>query len=279
MPTSSIVDPLQMLDVANMADVAAGGQDAASPRAGRYAQMNPVIVVVEDDAQIRRVVDGYLQQAGYEVSTALDGPSGLAMIQQLQPDLIILDIMLPEMDGLEIVRRLRGSNIPALSSVYIIMLTARIEETDRVIGLELGADDYVIKPFSPRELVARVRSALRRLVVQTSDELEGEIHAGNLVMDPIYRTAMLDGAVVDLTATEFDLLSHLMRSPGRPFSRSQLLDITQPDPVGDDAAYERTIDAHIKNIRHKLGDAGRHSQFIETVHGVGYRFVRQDSRS
>ncbi len=128
--------------------------------------MTPLIVVVEDDAQIRRVVEGYLQQDGYRVFTATDGPSALALIQREQPTLIILDIMLPDMDGLEIARRLRASDHPAVAGVYIIMLTARVDETDRVIGLELGADDYVTKPFSPRELVARVRSALRRLDTQ-----------------------------------------------------------------------------------------------------------------
>ena len=184
--------------------------------------------------------------------------------------------MLPGMDGLEIARRLRASDNPAVAGVYIIMLTARVDETDRIIGLELGADDYVTKPFSPRELMARVRSALRRLDTQRSNADADQLEAGELTLDPIYRSVTLNGVAVDLTATEFDLLSHLMRHPGRPFSRSHLLDITQPDPMGDNAAYERTIDAHVKNIRHKLGDAGRQSRFIETVHGVGYRFVPQE---
>jgi len=187
---------------------------------------------------------------------------------------VVLDLMLPGLDGLEIARRLRASADPALANVYLLMLTARVEETDRVVGLELGADDYMTKPFSPRELVARVRSALRRY-----DALAAQVHpaqllqAGELRLDPAYRTVSLGDERLDLTATEFDLLHHLMVNPGRPFSRGDLLDITQPDAAGDVSAYERTIDAHIKNLRQKLGDSGRHSRFIETVHGVGYRFV------
>lgn len=239
--------------------------------------MPPLIAVIEDDAQIRRVVEGYLQRAGYRVHTALDGPAGLAFVQRERPDLVILDIMLPGIDGLEVARRLRRSDDPAVAGVYIILLTARVEETDRVVGLELGADDYVTKPFSPRELTARVRAALRRLADSGAHAASTRVEAGALILDPTYRTATLNGQVVELTATEFDLLEYLMRHPGRPFTRSQLLDVTQPDARGDAAAYERTIDAHIKNIRKKLDDSGRHSRYIETVHGVGYRFILQES--
>ncbi len=235
--------------------------------------MSITILVIEDDAQIRRVVEGYLKQAGYHVLTAADGIAGLALAQQAKPHLLILDLMLPGLDGLEIARRLRAHSDPGVAGVYIIMLTARVEETDRVVGLELGADDYVTKPFSPRELVARVRAALRRLeTVPNASEIQ-VLQAGALRLDPSYRTVLLDGKTIDLTSTEFDLIHHFMLHPGRPFSRSDLLDVTQPDAAGDISAYERTIDVHVKNLRQKLGAGGRHSRFIETVHGIGYRFV------
>ncbi len=235
--------------------------------------MTTTIAIIEDDLQIRRVVEGYLTQAGYRVLTAGDGVTGLALVQQEKPALLVLDLMLPGMDGLEICRRLRSSTDPTLANTYIIMLTARVEETDRVVGLELGADDYVTKPFSPRELVARIRAALRRLGAPEQMGSTQVLQAGELRLDPVYRTVTLAGQPVDLTATEFELLHHFMRHPGRPFTRAQLLDVTQDDAVGDVSAYQRTIDVHVKNIRHKLGDSGRNSRFIETVHGVGYRFV------
>ena len=234
--------------------------------------MTPTILVIEDDRHIRTVVEGYLQQAGYRVLSAADGVTGLALAQQEKPTLLILDLMLPGLDGLEIVRRLRNSDDPALTNMYIMMLTARVEEVDRVVGLELGADDYVTKPFSPRELVARVRSALRRLTPQPDSARGQVLQVDNLRLDPTYHTVTLDDKPVELTSTEFDLLHFLMRQPGRPFTRDELLNVTQDDAVGDTSAYERTIDAHIKNIRQKLGDSGRHSHFIETVHRVGYRF-------
>jgi len=235
--------------------------------------MNETILVIEDDHQIRRVVEGYLQQAGYRVLTAADGLTGLRLAQQEKPMLLVLDLMLPGMDGWEITRRLRSSSDPALAQIYILMLTARVEETERVVGLELGADDYVTKPFSPRELVARVRSAIRRLETQAEHAPVQVIAVGVLRLDPTYRTVTLGGETVDLTSTEFDLLHYFMRHPDRPFTRAELLVVTQEDIFGDASAYERTIDAHVKNLRQKLGGAGRHSRFIETVHGVGYRFV------
>ena len=235
--------------------------------------MNTTILIIEDDAQIRRVVEGYLQQAGYHVLTAADGITGLALAQQQKPALLILDLMVPGLDGLEIARRLRANSDPGVAGVYIIMLTARVDETDRVVGLELGADDYVTKPFSPRELVARVRAALRRLETSHNGSEIQVLQTGALRLDPHYRTLILDGKVIELTSTEFDLLHHFMLHPGRPFNRSELLDVTQPDALGDIAAYERTIDVHVKNLRQKLGTTGRHSRFIETVHGIGYRFA------
>jgi len=235
--------------------------------------MNETILIIEDDHQIRRIVEGYLQQAGYRVLTAAEGITGLRLAQQEKPMLLVLDLMLPGMDGWEITRRLRSSSDPALAQIYILMLTARVEETERVVGLELGADDYVTKPFSPRELVARVRSAIRRLETQAEQASAQVIAAGALRLDPTYRTVMLGSETVELTSTEFDLLHYFMRHPDRPFTRTELLVVTQEDVFGDASAYERTIDAHVKNLRQKLGGAGRHSRFIETVHGVGYRFV------
>lgn len=240
--------------------------------------MSITVAIIEDDPQIRRVVEGYLQQASYRVVTAADGVTGLALLQQTRPHLLVLDLMLPGLDGLEITRRLRTSADPALAGMYVIMLTARVEETDRVVGLELGADDYVTKPFSPRELVARVRAALRRLESQESATRAQVLSAGPLRLDPTYRTVTFAGTLVELTVTEFDLLHYLMLHPGRPFSRAELLDVTQPDATGDVSAYERTIDVHIKNLRQKLGESGRHSRLIETIHGVGYRFAQVEDR-
>lgn len=231
------------------------------------------ILVIEDDRQIRKVVEGYLQQTGYQVQTAADGTSGLALAQQEKPSLLVLDLMLPGLDGWEIVRRLRANRDPRVAGMYIIMLTARVEESERVIGLELGADDYVTKPFSPRELVARVHSALRRLETQSATLISQVIQVEELRLDPGCRVVTLDGASVAVTSTEFDLLHYLMLHPNRPFRRDQLLDVIQGDIREDLMAYERTVDSHIKNLRHKLGSSGRHSRFIETVHGLGYRFV------
>ena len=228
------------------------------------------ILVIEDDRQIRRVVQGYLEQAGYRVLVARDGETGLALALTEKPALIVLDLMLPGLDGWEITRRLRDSSDPAVAHVHIIMLTARVEEADRVNGLRLGADDYVVKPFSPRELTARVQAALRRLERLPMAAAAQSLTSGGLRLDPTYRTVTLDGAEVTLTAVEFDLLHALMRHPARPFTRDELLDAMQIDNGA--SAYDRTIDVHIKNLRQKLGGSGRHSRFIETLHGVGYRF-------
>lgn len=235
--------------------------------------MTTTIAVIEDDRQIRKVVESYLHQAGYCVLTAADGLSGLALTQHEKPALLVLDLMLPGLDGWEIARRLRASNDPAIVGIYIIILTARVEESERVAGLERGADDYITKPFSPRELVARVRSALRRLELQTDTPTAQVLQVEELRLDPGLRQVTLGEELVDLTSTEFDLLHHLMRHPNRPFSRDQLLDVMQGEGSADLIAYERTVDAHIKNLRQKLGGSGRHSRFIETVHGIGYRFV------
>lgn len=235
------------------------------------------IAIIEDDQQIRRVLEGYLQQAGYRVVSAGDGVAGLALVEREKPSLLVLDLMLPGVDGWEITRRLRANPDPILANLYILMLTARVEEADRIVGLEMGADDYVIKPFSPREVVARIRAAMRRL--ESAAPPPQILNLYDLRLDPVYRTVTLAEQPVDLTSTEFDLLYYFMQNPGRPFSRADLLDVTQHDAVGDISGYERTIDVHIKNIRQKLGDAGRHSRFIETVHGVGYRLVPEGKRS
>ncbi len=231
------------------------------------------LLVIEDDRQIRRVVQSYLEKAGYQVLAATDGTAGLALAQHEKPALIILDLMLPGLDGWEITRRLRRSADPAVATVHIIMLTARVDEADRVQGFMLGADDYVVKPFSPRELVARVQAALRRLRRLPGAAAAQVLVHGGLHLDPTYRSAMLDGVPVALTSVEFDLLFALMRQPGRPFTRDELLSVMQSSDDAPDAAFERTIDVHIKNLRHKLGGSGRHSRFVETIHGIGYRFV------
>lgn len=231
------------------------------------------VLVVEDDRQIRRVVQGYLEQAGLRVLSAVDGVAGLALAQHEKPALIVLDLMLPGLDGWEITRRLRQDADPALANIYILMLTARVEEADRISGLTLGADDYVVKPFSPRELVARVQSALRRLQRAPAANEASVLTTAGLRLDPTYRRVTLDEQPVHLTAVEFDLLEHFMRHPGRPFSRDDLLTIIQSSDGSEDGAFDRTIDAHIKNLRQKLGSAGRQSRFIETVHGIGYRFI------
>ena len=234
-------------------------------------EQSVTILVVEDDHQIRRVVQGYLEQAGHRVLAVADGKTGLALALSEKPALIVLDLMLPDLDGWEIARRLRHNSDPAIANIYILMLTARVEEADRVEGFTVGADDYMVKPFSPRELTARVQAALRRLERVPAASAAKVLTCDGLRLDPAYRITTLDGVELALTAVEFDLLHALMRQPGRPFTRDELLNVVQLD--SDAGAYERTIDVHIKNLRQKLGGSGRHSRFIETVHGVGYRFV------
>ncbi len=219
------------------------------------------ILVADDERKIVEVVRGYLEQAGFTVITASDGPGALAEFRRSHPDLVLLDLNLPGLDGLDVARAIRKD-----SPVPIIMLTARIEEADRLIGLELGADDYITKPFSPREVVARVRAVLRRM---SSGPNENEtIRAGGLVLDLARHTLTVDGRAVELTPTEFDLLAVLMRNPGRAFTRLQLLERVQGETY---EGYERTLDAHIKNLRNKLGDDPRAPNYIITVYGVGYK--------
>lgn len=219
------------------------------------------ILVVDDEPSILQVVTAYLEREGFEVYTATDGPSALQAARRYRPDIIVLDIMLPEMDGLDVLTRLRRE-----SDVYVILLTARTEEMDRVLGLSLGADDYVTKPFSPRELVARVKAALRRLHRSPQTAIQTPLRFPGLVIDPAARKVLVEGRDVHLTPTEFDLLWTLATYHGRVLSREELL-----HRVWGSGYYgePRVVDVHIGNLRKKLGSQGRR---IVTVRGVGYRF-------
>lgn len=219
------------------------------------------ILVVEDELKIARLVRDYLHQAGFAVLEAADGPTALTLARAERPDMIVLDLGLPGMDGLDVTRRLR-----AQSSVPIIMLTARSEESDRIVGLELGADDYIVKPFSPKELVARIRAVLRRADATLGG---GEmIRAGALEIDLPKRRVTVGDEEIDLTATEFDLLVTLARHPGRIYTRPQLLDAIHGVSF---ESYERSVDAHVKNLRRKLEGDPRRPELILTVYGVGYK--------
>ena len=223
------------------------------------------ILVVDDEPHIVEVVQDYLKQAGYRVLTARDGQTALTLARHEHPDLIVLDLMLPGgLDGLDVCRVLRQDQ--TLADVPIIMLTARIEETDRLIGLELGADDYITKPFSPREVVARVRAVLRR--AKRNGPAAGVVHIGKLVVDMTNRSVTVEGQPVSLTPTEFDLLAVLARQPGRPFTRAQLMDLVYDVAY---AGYDRAIDSHIKNLRRKIEPDPREPCYILTVYGVGYK--------
>jgi len=229
--------------------------------------MPKTILVVDDEPQILEICRDYLTAAGFQVLTAEDGPGGLATARREHPDLIVLDLMLPGMDGLDVCRELRRES-GALAGVPIIMLTARVQESDRLVGLELGADDYVTKPFSPRELVARARTVLRRIgePPPTADLLR----AGDLTLDRSRYRALLPGREIDLTATEFEILATLASHPGRIFSRAQLL--TAARGVAFES-YERAIDSHIRNLRRKIEPSEGEPHYIITVHGVGYKFA------
>jgi two-component system, OmpR family, alkaline phosphatase synthesis response regulator PhoP len=235
-----------------------------------------LILVVDDEPEIIRIARGYLEQAGFRVIGAANGRDALAAFRHESPDLIVLDLNLPappgapSMDGLDVARAVRQS-AGAAANTPIIMLTARVEETDRIVGLELGADDYVTKPFSPRELVARVRAVLRRGAHRLPDEPPASIEAGDLLMDPARFQVTRGGAPIELTRTEFTLLHTLAAAPGRVFSREQLLDALGPDYEG----LARTMDSHIKNLRAKLEDNPRQPRYVLTVFGVGYKFNDQ----
>jgi two-component system alkaline phosphatase synthesis response regulator PhoP len=220
------------------------------------------ILVVDDDPAIVKLVRAYLEQAGYQVLVAYDGNKALHIARHDKPDLVVLDLMLPEMDGWDVCRALRKE-----SEVPVIMLTARVEESDKLVGLELGADDYVTKPFSPRELVARVRTVLRR--AQGMPPRPERMSAGDIVIDLARHSVEVGGEPRDLTPTEFDLLATLMEDPGRAFTRLQLLESAQGYAY---EGYERTIDVHIKNLRQKIEEDSGSPRYIKTVYGIGYKF-------
>ena len=223
--------------------------------------MADTILVVEDEVRIARLVRDYLEASGLRVLVAHRGDEGLALARTERPDLVILDLMLPGLNGLDLCRALRRD-----SQVPIIMLTARAEEADKLVGLELGADDYVTKPFSPRELVARVRAVLRRA---HGGEPEAQVlRLGELTLDLARHEVTMGSRTLDLTPTEFALLAAMLRAPGRVFSRLQLLDAAQGEAY---EGYERTIDAHIKNLRQKLEPDPRNPTYIVTVYGMGYK--------
>jgi DNA-binding response OmpR family regulator len=222
------------------------------------------VLVVDDEPTIVDVVGRYLERAGYETLEAADGPAALRVAEEGRPDLIVLDVMLPGLDGIEVMRQLHerpGKPVP------VILLTARGEESDRLAGLRRGADDYVVKPFSPKELVARVDAVMRR-VSPPAEEAAAPIEVGPLRVDPAMRTVSLEGEEVSLTQREFDLLAFLAAHPGQVFSRDQLMDAVWDLPSFNDTS---TVTVHVRRLRAKLGDDPSQPRFIETVWGVGYR--------
>ncbi len=223
------------------------------------------ILIVDDEPKIVQLARDYLEHAGFTVLTASDGKSALVSVRTHKPDLIVLDLGLPQLDGLDVTRAIRkDSNVP------IIMLTARAEETDKLIGLELGADDYITKPFSPKELVARVRTVLRR--TENTDTTAEVIRAVDLTLDVPRMKLTRGDDTIELTPTEFQLLAALAQQPGRIFTRAQLLDAVRGVAF---ESYERAIDAHIKNIRHKIEPNSREPRYVLTVYGVGYKFAEK----
>lgn len=228
------------------------------------APAQPRILVADDEENIVNLVGSYLRSEGYEVLTAPDGSTAVDIVRDRRPDLVVLDIAMPGIDGIEALREIR-----TISDVYVIMLTARAEETDKLIGLSVGADDYLTKPFSPRELVARVKAVLRRSRPQRDTVADVQEFAG-LRIDTARREITTDGMTITATALEFDLLAALAAQPGRVFSRAQLLEAVWGwDYVGDD----RVVDVHIRNLRKALGDDANEPRFIGTVRNVGYRFL------
>ena len=221
----------------------------------------PKVLVVDDELKIARLVRDYLIEAGFDVALASTGPAAVASVRSDRPDLVVLDLGLPGMDGYDVTRAIRGQ-----SAIPIIMLTARSEETDRIVGLELGADDYVVKPFSPRELVARVKAVLRRTGGEVATET---IRVMDLLISLPHRSVERDASRIELTATEFELLKALASNPGRVFTRGQLLDSIRGVSF---ESYERAIDAHIKNLRKKLEPDPPRPRYVLTVYGVGYKF-------
>src|SRR5262245_12289619 len=222
------------------------------------------ILVIEDEPKIARWLVSFLKQSNYSVVAASDGATGLRLAATEHPDVVLLDLMLPDMDGLDVCRVIRQR-----SDVLILMLTARIEDTDRLIGLEVGADDYITKPFNPREVIARIRAFLRRAHGMLTVEPKS-ITYGGMILNPGSRTCTMDGQEVMLTPTEFQILETLMKDPGIVYTREQLI----TEALGYDyAAYERTIDAHVRNLRRKIEPDMQNPIYILTVYGIGYRFA------
>ncbi len=227
------------------------------------------VLVVDDEVALANVVASYLQREGFSVDLAHDGPSAVATARETPPDLVVLDVMLPGFDGIEVCRQLRG-----FTDCYIIMLTARDEEVDKIVGLTVGADDYLVKPFSPRELIARVRAMLRRpravygsTPTETAQPEVEPFRIGGLVVDPVARLVSVDGEPVELTRTEFDLLASMATRPRAAFTRRQLIDaVWGPDWYGD----EHIVDVHIGHLRRKLRDDAVEPAYVRTVRGVGY---------
>ncbi len=238
----------------------ADSADAADPIADRDRIVDPMplVLIVEDEPQIAEILEGYLRRGGYRTERAGDGQTALKLFRAARPDLILLDVLLPEMDGLEVLKAVR-----AASTTPVIMLTARTEELDKLLALELGADDYVTKPFRPREVMARVKAVLRR-----SQPLGqgAPLRVGTLELDPLRASVQIGDQALELTATEFRLLHHLAGSPGRIFNRAELLEAALPESE----ALERVIDVHLRNLRRKLETADA-SDMLQTVRGMGYR--------
>jgi len=232
----------------------------------KIVPMPSTLLIIEDEPELIRVLRSYLEQAGFHVLSALRGDTGLATWEDKHPDLVILDLNLPGMDGLEVARRIRQNET---RRTPILMLTARVDENDQILGLELGADDYIPKPFSPRIVVARVNALLRRL--EASKHSAQHLHVADLFIDQEAHALTRAGENIELTPTEFSLLVTLASYPGRVFSRLQLLEAAQGVAY---EGYERTIDAHIKNLRAKIEPDSKKPRYIETVFGVGYRFTR-----
>jgi two-component system alkaline phosphatase synthesis response regulator PhoP len=228
-------------------------------------QTMQTVLIIEDEPELVKVLRSYLEQAGFNVLTAYRGDSGLSIWEHKRPDLVILDLNLPGIDGLDVAREIRRKG-----DTPLIMVTARVDETDRLIGLELGADDYIPKPFSPREVVARVRAVLRR--ASAAPVAPSIIRTDDLEIDLDSHLVSNQGVGIDLTPTEFNLLATLAAQPGRAFTRLQLLEATQGSTAYE--GYERTIDAHIKNLRAKIEKDAKAPVYIETVFGIGYRFTR-----
>lgn len=227
-------------------------------------QPSPLVLVVEDEPNLSEVLEAYLRRDGFRTERAADGESALRLFRAAKPDLVLLDVTLPKLDGFEILRRVREAG-----DTPVIMVTARVEDIDRLVGLRMGADDYVVKPFNPPEVVERVKAVLRRARPADTDK---PLEVAGLEIDPRGMEVTVTGRRLDLTLSEYRLLEHLARHPGRVFSRAELLEACLPDS----GALERVVDAHLNNVRHKLGAAGLKGVF-ETVRGVGYRLVDRAS--